>query len=638
MSFLGSFVLLVNNLTGPGMVVLPFLFVHAGWAVPTLILVLVAALSSLSGLCLAEAISSIPGNADFSLRIEWTNLYGYYFGATAARASQMLVVVCLTALNSASIDAVGQVADAFLTQLLGHSWAFQLRSSQLGPSWSIVSDGSGFNGVHGPVLSAGYLYSMAMIIPLSCCHLETSLMQRVFFLGSLAAIGVSCWHFAFDNAAFNAVSTANESSLSLRELIAAFPATVGILFFNYAATVTVPTWLSEKAPEVSVTRAVLGANAWATLLYLVVGFLGASAWQGSHPAGKGEVPVNMLTHLATVGGQSPARVAVRYAALLWAFCMMASGIPVYATVVRYNLLSSGVAGPRWAFVWATVLPWAVSWLWMAQAELGVVVTWTALSCFGLVNFIGPLCLYLASTYSGPRGSQCRDSPYLDALSGVQERQEEDYTRRMRRIAGDSADSPCQLETEDETEALLSGLRPLPAAYTGSFRGSTPAGSIKPLPSGPAPERERGPPEKEDYGSLPLPPGASPTYDGLFFDRILPVQAASPPQTALSPSSPRGLEVPLTPFSPLPGSSDSPDYDRDGKPFTALPGWLPCPGQVVGIAVLMTLALNIAAIVQVYTGPPEAVAGAVDVPHFLQIDIETRLAIRQFGGTGTAAKV
>lgn len=166
-SFWDSFVLLVNNLTGPGMVALPFLFVHAGWAVPTLALLLIAGLSILSCLCLAEAISRIPGNSSFQLRVEWSNVFGYYFGSGIAGVVQALVLLCLTALNSAAIDAVGQVADGFLSELTGRSWGFQPGSSPLGPAMSWVSDTSGFSGLHSPIITAGYLYAMVLIVPLS---------------------------------------------------------------------------------------------------------------------------------------------------------------------------------------------------------------------------------------------------------------------------------------------------------------------------------------------------------------------------------------------------------------------------------------------------------------------------------------
>jgi hypothetical protein len=73
-TYWGGICLLSNNLTGPGMVLLPGLFAGAGLAFPLLVTLLIAVLSSLSVLFVAKMIQSIPGNSGFSQRIEFSKL------------------------------------------------------------------------------------------------------------------------------------------------------------------------------------------------------------------------------------------------------------------------------------------------------------------------------------------------------------------------------------------------------------------------------------------------------------------------------------------------------------------------------------------------------------------------------------
>ena len=66
--------MLSNNLTGPGMVLLPGLFAGAGLMFPLLVTVLISVLSSVSVLFLARMIQSIPGNSDYTQRVEFSKL------------------------------------------------------------------------------------------------------------------------------------------------------------------------------------------------------------------------------------------------------------------------------------------------------------------------------------------------------------------------------------------------------------------------------------------------------------------------------------------------------------------------------------------------------------------------------------
>ena len=72
--------LLINNITGPGIPGLPNLFVEAGWLTPVLCTLMVWVMTTISAAMFAEAIACIPGNEGFKGRAEYSTVVGYYFG------------------------------------------------------------------------------------------------------------------------------------------------------------------------------------------------------------------------------------------------------------------------------------------------------------------------------------------------------------------------------------------------------------------------------------------------------------------------------------------------------------------------------------------------------------------------------
>lgn len=62
--------LLVNNATGPGLIVLPLAYQSFGWLNLLLLICLYAAMSVYSSFFLAECMSRIPGNDRFQGRLK----------------------------------------------------------------------------------------------------------------------------------------------------------------------------------------------------------------------------------------------------------------------------------------------------------------------------------------------------------------------------------------------------------------------------------------------------------------------------------------------------------------------------------------------------------------------------------------
>ena len=66
---MGGVSLLWNNITGPAMVALAGVYMNAGWLPATVLLALVGVMSGFGGGFLIEAMSRLPGNAEFEERI-----------------------------------------------------------------------------------------------------------------------------------------------------------------------------------------------------------------------------------------------------------------------------------------------------------------------------------------------------------------------------------------------------------------------------------------------------------------------------------------------------------------------------------------------------------------------------------------
>jgi hypothetical protein len=57
----------------------------------------------------------------------------------------------------------------------------------------------------------------------------------------------------------------------------------GVVLFNYAFSITVPSWLNEKRPDVSVNGVVWGASATCSLMFISFGIFAAMAFERTGP-------------------------------------------------------------------------------------------------------------------------------------------------------------------------------------------------------------------------------------------------------------------------------------------------------------------------------------------------------------------
>jgi len=207
----------------------------------------------------------------------------------------------------------------------------------------------------------GYLLVALVTVPLGYYNLDEAIwVQKLSFclLGCIMFV----WLVSFSATGFPVgVRAVGSDSTGL----------IGTLLFNFMFVATVPSWVNEKRPGVSVRRSVWGAVGLGTFMFASVGFAGAAAYGGA-PDGF-MLGNDLLALLLHRGGR-----AARAAAYAFPPVALMSGIPVLSICVRYNLLEQDAMSPAAASLFAVVLPWLLALVLYRGGALGSAMDWTSL--------------------------------------------------------------------------------------------------------------------------------------------------------------------------------------------------------------------------------------------------------------------
>ena len=256
-------------------------------------------------------------------------------------------------------------------------------------------------GVRRRVISTGYLLVALITVPLGYYNLDEAIWVQKLSFCLLCCI-MFVWLVSFSATGFPAgVRAVGSDSSGL----------IGTLLFNFMFVATVPSWVNEKRPGVSVRRSVWGAVCLGTFMFASVGLAGAAAYGGA-PDGF-MLGNDLLALLLHRGGK-----AARAAAYAFPPVALMSGIPVLSICVRYNLLEQDAMSPAAASAFAVVLPWVLALVLNRGGALGSAMDWTSLFMAVPLNLILPAWLYLRATAEGgpPRFSPTGDDLHASLLS------------------------------------------------------------------------------------------------------------------------------------------------------------------------------------------------------------------------------
>jgi amino acid permease len=338
---LGSVSIAVNSLAGPAILQLPFQYQQSGIIPTTICLIIVGVLSSFCCLHMADTVSQVPGNKGFDKCIEFSDCFSIFWNKKAYVATQLLFFLCATCLNVAAIVDTAEVVDSFLGfhyKTVG--WTASYGKWQ---SWSQTSAGCishddnpqeggsatttcgdvepfGDEDVYGDyIISMGYLITAAVFVPICLMDLKENTAWQIFGFCLLCSLSL---YFCIAFAGYHSLTLDNVTLWGFE-----WGEMLGVILFNFALVMAVPSWLHEKKDNVSVKKVVYGSTAIAMILYVSVGILGAFAIP--------HVKVNMLEPMVS-GAYGK---GLQLTGSLFAFVIIGLDIPLFSVLCRYNLVS-----------------------------------------------------------------------------------------------------------------------------------------------------------------------------------------------------------------------------------------------------------------------------------------------------------
>ena len=390
-----GFMLLVNNLTGPGLVEMPGVNSSGGWFMTALLLFICWIACAFSSTMLLEAMKRIPGNSKFEQRIEFTTLAKYRFiGKLKPLYYATLVMFLLTFLINlvTSVIESAQTMDAALIEIFGKSCAMQFHNNETAAveiSGSLgfecvgkTSDGSQ-DSPFGPdayVLSIGYIVVLAIALPLGYWNLDDNIwVQNLAFVGLSFIVCEWCIQAIITGIDFHANNVpfvgSDQSSL------------YAVVLFNYAFVVTIPSWANEKKVGVNINKSVWFSTLCGTSMFFFTGIFIAGAWDCS---GSNSDLLAKFTNSST-HGVSPLTKALAY---LFPVIALVTGIPIFSIIVRYNLLENNICGTFWANFWGAIFPWIAAIFLYTGNALNDTVVWAGLLTIVPLNFVLPAWFYI----------------------------------------------------------------------------------------------------------------------------------------------------------------------------------------------------------------------------------------------------
>ena len=168
----GSVSLLLNNMTGGGLVLFPALYQQAGWLICTAVLLVVLFLTIICGLMTIETMALLPGNSKFQRRVEYTTVGKELLNHKSYLVLQLLYQLSLAGANMAMIIQSVQVVDFIAVAAAGRSCALPA----IAPVFRFYCPDPVSNGntpfTDTILVSLGWYVLAVCVIPLSMVNLE----------------------------------------------------------------------------------------------------------------------------------------------------------------------------------------------------------------------------------------------------------------------------------------------------------------------------------------------------------------------------------------------------------------------------------------------------------------------------------
>lgn len=386
---IGSIALITNNISGPAMMGLPHLF-HAAGIVPTVTCILtVCCCASLCGTFLAESIQSIRGNRNYTKNINFSTAFRVIVGEDWFVLSETLFIMSCMVQACAAIVETAQSLDGFLASfVVGRTWALQILPWPSLVEWSPedcrpetefevesgLEDCTPFHDAGDLVLTLGFVLAALVFYPLGRGNLKETIVIQIVSFATLFVL-LTQFYYEFLQRGFAYMASVPWFGSDVSQL-------AGVVLFNYAFSITVPSWLNEKLPAVNVNQIIWTSTILSSIIYISFGSLAAFSFEH---AGS-----NLLILLSS----SKVHMMTRICAAVFGTSIIGSGVPVFCVIIKNALHSGGVCNEQWSLFFGSTLPYLISWMLYQGSLLMTVLNWTGLLVNGMVAFILPLVLAL----------------------------------------------------------------------------------------------------------------------------------------------------------------------------------------------------------------------------------------------------
>jgi hypothetical protein len=155
--------------------------------------------------------------------------------------------------------------------------------------------------------------------------------------------------------------------------------------FNYAYIVTVPSWINEKSPGISINKSIWSALLPAIVTFTLLGWIGALAIKTTSTT-------DLLASLSTPETSTIAQIAT----YLFPWAALVSGIPIYSIIIRYNLIENNICTTTWANFWSVIFPWISAFCLMSGNLLNTALNWGSILTTIPLNLMLPAFLYIVA--------------------------------------------------------------------------------------------------------------------------------------------------------------------------------------------------------------------------------------------------
>jgi len=249
---------------------------------------------------------------------------------------------------------------------------------------------------HYYLFTIGFLVMMVLVIPMGLLNLDDNIIVQILADVFLVVVTVDF----FVTFLMHGLDTSRVPAIGPNQTIV-----LGQIMANYGFVTTVPSWCSEKKPQVSVNKSIWGAALISTVSFFILGYFGALSY---HFPPDGDI-------LSVINSSPESNAFDKALVYLFPLMVLATTIPVFSIVVRYNLLQNKVFPKGLSNFIAVVLPWILVIPFLTGSGLNAIINWGTLIFASVANFIIPFLVYFKASSFRDRASVVLSEKQHDIL-------------------------------------------------------------------------------------------------------------------------------------------------------------------------------------------------------------------------------